>query len=78
MPTALTVNGFRFFFYSNENKDPSHVHVEKGGGMAKIWIHPVVRPAYFHNFTANDQRVIMELVTKYKTVIIEKWNEHFR
>lgn len=29
MPTILTTNGFRFFFYSNEHL-PIHIHVEKG------------------------------------------------
>jgi Domain of unknown function (DUF4160) len=30
MPTILRINGYRFFFYSNENDEPAHVHVEKG------------------------------------------------
>lgn len=41
MPTVLTVEGFRFFFYSNENDEPPHVHVEKAEGTAKIWLSPV-------------------------------------
>ena len=37
MPTVLTTQGFRFFFYSNENDEPVHVHVSKAdaeGNMA--------------------------------------------
>jgi hypothetical protein len=26
MPTVLLLNGFRFFFYSNENNEPVHIH----------------------------------------------------
>ena len=29
MPTVLRIEGFRFFFFSDEH-DPSHIHVEKG------------------------------------------------
>jgi hypothetical protein len=38
MPTLLRVEGFRFFFYSNERQEPAHVHVEKGAGEAKLWL----------------------------------------
>ena len=29
MPTALRSNGIRFFFYSLENNEPRHIHVER-------------------------------------------------
>ncbi len=29
MPTVLSVSGFRFFFYSLEGAEPSHIHVER-------------------------------------------------
>jgi hypothetical protein len=40
MPTIFIVNGFRFFFYSNENNEPAHVNVRKGGANGKIWLLP--------------------------------------
>ncbi len=42
MPTILRVDGFRFFFFSNEGFEPSHVHIESGDGYAKFWLNPVV------------------------------------
>ena len=33
-------NGYRFFFFSNENDEPMHIHVEKGEGSAKYWVDP--------------------------------------
>jgi len=36
MPTVLLINGFRFFFYSNENNEPIHIHVTKGNAEGKI------------------------------------------
>ena len=38
MPVVLFVNGFRFFFFSNENDEPVHIHVEKGDAAAKFWL----------------------------------------
>jgi hypothetical protein len=35
MPTVLRLQGFRFFFYSNENDEPMHVHVEKAEAVEK-------------------------------------------
>lgn len=40
MPTILFINGFRFFFYSNENNEPAHIHVKKADAEAKIWLAP--------------------------------------
>lgn len=38
MPTVLEVDGFRFYFYANEGTEPPHVHVDKGGATAKVWL----------------------------------------
>lgn len=32
-----SIEGFTFYFFSNENSEPMHVHVRKGDGMAKFW-----------------------------------------
>jgi hypothetical protein len=41
MPTVLQIEGFRFFFYSRENWEPPHIHVESGDKLAKFWLNPV-------------------------------------
>ena len=41
VPTLLLVDGYRFFFFSNEGTEPPHVHVERGDGYAKFWLEPV-------------------------------------
>ena len=35
MPTLLKINGFRFFFYSNEH-EPMHIHILKNENFAKV------------------------------------------
>jgi hypothetical protein len=38
MPTILRLDGYRFFFFSNENNEPPHIHVEFGDKLAKYWL----------------------------------------
>ncbi|MEK6548196.1 MAG: DUF4160 domain-containing protein [Bacteroidota bacterium] len=38
MPTIFRKNGWRVFFYSNEGKEPMHVHAIKGDVEVKYWI----------------------------------------
>ena len=46
MPTVLTIGEYRFYFYSRENGEPPHIHVEAGDRLAKYgfsrskWHHP--------------------------------------
>ena len=37
MPTVLRVDGLRFYFYSQDRKEPTHIHVDRGGSSAKTW-----------------------------------------
>ena len=38
MPTVLRWQGYRFFFYSADEHEPAHVHVQKESHEAKIWL----------------------------------------
>ncbi len=77
MPTVLLINGFRFFFFSADGKEPIHVHVKRGNGDGKIWLLPDPSPAYLIDFTAQEERQIMDIVVENKNLIIKKWNEYF-
>ncbi len=37
MPTLLIIGQCRFFFFSNEGKEPAHVHVECGNGLSRYF-----------------------------------------
>ena len=76
MPTLLVVEGFRFFFYSNEGEEPLHVHVGKGGAAAKLWLQPV-RIAYSYGFTPSPLRRIRELTFEHQASFVERWHEYF-
>jgi len=77
MPTLLRINGFRFFFYSNENNEPAHVHVEKGSGIGKIWLEPSVAVSYFRGFSSSEQNSIMDVIDEHSSNFKKKWYEHF-
>ena len=77
MPTLLRVEGFRFFFYSNERQEPAHVHVEKGDGEAKLWLQPVAL-SYSNGLTPAELRSVRELTFEHQASFLERWNEHFR
>ena len=77
MPTVWSELGFRFFFWSNENDEPMHIHVEKGGAEGKIWLDPVVKVAYMHGFTLKEQKIIRAIVADKILTLKQKWNEYF-
>lgn len=77
MPTILRTNGFRFFFYSNENDEPAHVHVEKGDAEGKIWLEPNLMAAYFRGFSGAEQNDIMDIALTNSKNFLTKWYEYF-
>jgi hypothetical protein len=77
MPTILRINGFRFFFYSNENNEPAHVHVEKGDAEGKIWLEPTLEAVYFSGFSSSEQNDIMDITSSNLKNFIKKWYEYF-
>ena len=78
MPTVLFLNGFRFFFFSADGKEPIHVHVKKGDGDGKIWLEPELKVAYLLDFTSQEEKQIMKIAEENRDFIINKWNEYFK
>ena len=76
MPVVLFVNGYRFFFFSNESEEPVHIHVEKGDAAAKFWLNPF-ELEYNFGFSSRELRQIKELTDKNRLLFIQKWNEYF-
>ena len=77
MPTVIIVQGFRFFFYSNENDEPMHIHIEKGSGEGKVWLEPEIVVEYMFGFTVREQRQILGIIEKNTITLKEKWNDYF-
>jgi hypothetical protein len=77
MPTILLLEGFRFFFYSNENDEPAHIHVKKGDGEGKIWLEAVLGIAWMRGFTNREEDRIWQITNQNKDLFKTKWNEYF-
>lgn len=79
MPVAFRADGYRFFFYSNEGdpREPLHVHVRKGGALAKVWIEPEVRIAANYGFSHAEARAIERLVRDNEEQARRCWHDHF-
>ena len=76
VPTLLLIEGFRFFFFSNEGLEPPHVHVELGDGHAKFWLQPV-ELAGAQRLKQQEVRRARMLVEQHREKFLERWNEYF-
>ena len=76
MPTVLRFEGFRFFFFSLENDEPRHIHVETGDKVAKFWLDPV-RVAENHGFRSHELNRVSLLVIEHRFAFEKAWDEHF-
>lgn len=79
MPVILRLNGFRFFFYSNEGdpREPAHIHVMKAGTEAKVWLEPVVKLARNDGFDSRTVKELMLVIRQYQPMLLEAWNDYF-
>ena len=77
MPTVLRKDGFRFYFYSNENDEPPHIHVQKGDAEGKIWLLPKTEIAYMNGFTNNEVKQIAVIVFENSEQFKTQWDGHF-
>ncbi|MCB0780933.1 MAG: DUF4160 domain-containing protein [Flavobacteriales bacterium] len=71
------IEGFAFYFFSNENREPRHVHVRKGDGLLKFWLEPVALADDNGRMKLKELRRAEELVNENKERILKAWNEHF-
>ena len=76
MPTVLRLGSYRFFFYSNENGDPSHIHIQREKMLAKFWLKPVAL-ASSTRFPPKTLRKLEQLVVENKETFLEAWNGYF-
>jgi hypothetical protein len=76
MPTVLRTGPYRLFFYSRENDEPPHVHIERGDAIAKYWLEPV-ELASSRRFPVHELTALRALVIEHRQAILDAWHEHF-
>ncbi len=76
MPTILKVDGYRFFFFSDEHF-PEHIHIEKADMYARIELESMkVTDSY--NLNSKELKRLLKLVQENKNILQEAWDEHFK
>lgn len=76
MPTVLRHGRYRFYFFSNESREPAHIHVKSGNDEAKYWLSPVALVSN-HGFNGRELHEIERLVHAHRQTFQEAWNEYF-
>lgn len=75
-PTVFRYKGYRFFFFSREEKR-MHVHVSCAGGEAKFWLEPLVALADSYGLTPKQLKEAQKVVEEKNREITKSWKEHF-
>lgn len=80
MPKVFEIDGYKFFFFSNEGdpSEPCHIHVRKAGNLAKFWVEPNVRLDSSDGFNSKELKFIANEIKERKELIKEAWDEFFR
>lgn len=76
MPTILKYRSYRFYFYSHENNEPPHIHIDKDDSCAKFWILPITLSSNY-GFTKKELREIEKVISINQEFMLEKWREFF-
>jgi hypothetical protein len=76
MPTVLREGPYRVYFYSHETGEPPHVHVDRDNASAKFWLNRLSTAAN-DGFSARELRVVEELVSRNRWLLIRAWNDFF-
>lgn len=77
MPTVLRIGGYRFFFYSNESNEPTHIHIQRERALAKFWLTPVALASSVR-FSPKEIRDLRKIVEENKEHFLEAWNGYFK
>ena len=76
MPTILKIDGWRFFFFSDEHT-PEHIHIEKADSYVRIEIESLlVTDSY--NLNSKELKKLLQLVKQHNKELKEAWNEYFK
>ena len=83
MPKLFRLGCFSVYFWSNENKEPIHVHIGIGNpysNATKIWLTKNKKCKIAHNksrISQNDLNEIIDAIHANHDLICEKWKSYF-
>ncbi len=75
-PKFLVENGLIFKVFSRE-EERMHVHIERDGNKAKVWLEPTVELAENKGFRQHEINKIIKKVEENADNFRTKWNKYF-
>ena len=75
-PTVLRTGPYRFFFFSSDKHEPSHVHVEREAKRAKFWLEPVEVESN-DGFGARELTRVSAIVEEHREELLRAWHDFF-
>ncbi len=76
-PTVFRLKGYRFFFFSLEEKR-IHIHVSCPDGEAKFWLEPVVALANNYGLTPKQLNQLQKIIEAKHEEVKRSWKKHFK
>jgi len=77
VPTIKRIAGNRFFFFSKENDEPVHIHIENADKHAKFWLEPEIKLARSNGYSAVELNKLRKLIEDNHLEFKEEWYEFF-
>jgi len=79
----FNIGGYKIYFWSNENNESIHVHINKGKpspGATKVWLTIKGGCIVANNSSkipASDLHELLEIIAAQSTTICAAWKQHF-
>jgi hypothetical protein len=76
MPTILRIDGYRFFFFSDEHL-PQHIHIEKADAYARVELNSL-KVTDKYNLSSKELKKMIVIIKANKKLLQKGWNEYFK
>ena len=70
----MRIGSYRFHFYSDEGREPAHIHVRTPDGECKFWLEPIAL-ASSRGVKLHDIRTIERLVFEHQGTLLTAYHE---
>lgn len=70
------IGSYKFFFYSRENNEPPHIHVQRDERQAKFWLDPMALAGNW-GFASHELSKVRRMVHDNRDYFLRVWNEYF-
>lgn len=76
MPTIFKIDGYRFFFFSDEHT-PEHIHIEKADAYARVELE-TFKITDSYNLNSKELKKLLKLVKENQKKLQGAWDEYFK